>query len=164
MMAETKKYEQAMFGAGCFWCVEDDFRNIEGVVDVTSGYSGGVTENPTYEEVCTGQTNHAEVVLIQFDPEVLSYKDLVYVLFSFHDPTTLNRQGPDVGTQYRSVIYYFNEEQKNIAANVIETLTKGQKFEKPIVTEVSPAGEFYRAEEYHQQYYCKIRERHPNLR
>lgn len=154
-----REYKKAMFGAGCFWCVEDDFRNIEGVSSVISGYSGGDTHNPTYEQVCTGTTNHAEVVLIEFDPQEVSYKDLVYKLFEVHDPTTLNRQGPDVGTQYRSVIYYFDDQQKETAQRVIETLTRGNKFLQPIVTEVAAAKEFYKAEEYHQQYYCKLREK-----
>ena len=153
-----------MFGAGCFWCVEDDFRSIAGVLAVTSGYSGGNTENPTYEDVCRGDTNHAEVVEIEFDPDIISYQDLVYKLFEIHDPTTLNRQGPDVGTQYRSVIFYYDQQQKQVAEKVIETLTRGNKFSKPIVTEVSPVQVFYRAEEYHQEYYCKLRERNTHLR
>lgn len=153
--------KKAMFGAGCFWCVEDDFRKIEGVHDVLSGYSGGQKDHPTYEEVCSGLTGHAEVVEVTYDEALVPYEKLVLTFFSIHDPTTLNRQGPDVGTQYRSVIFYEDEMQRQTAEKVIETLTRGNKFEKPIVTEVSPAKAFFKAEEYHQQYYCKIREKNP---
>lgn len=146
-----------MFGAGCFWCVEDDFRNIKGVIKVTSGYSGGTLENPTYEAVCSGKTGHAEVVCVAFNADQVTYQDLLQAFFKLHDPTTLNRQGPDVGTQYRSVIYYYNDNQKNSAQLTIDTLTKGNAFLKPIVTEISPAQTFYPAEEYHQEYYCKLR-------
>jgi len=158
-----KNENKAMFGAGCFWCVEDDFRKAPGVTDVTSGYSGGAPENPTYEQVCTGTTGHAEVVLVAFNPDLVTYKVLVETFFKVHDPTTLNRQGPDVGTQYRSVIYYFNDPQLETANQVIETLTRTNRFLKPIMTEVAPAQKFYRAEEYHQDYYCKLRTKHADL-
>jgi peptide-methionine (S)-S-oxide reductase len=151
--------DKAMFGAGCFWCVEDDFRKIEGVTEVTSGYSGGEKPNPTYEEVCTGQTGHAEVVQVQYDSERTDFEALVRTFFNMHDPTTLNRQGPDVGTQYRSAIFYETNAQKKVAEQIKDELNRSGKYSSPIVTEISPAGPFYKAEEYHQQYYCKIRER-----
>lgn len=156
--------EIAVLGAGCFWGVEDEFQKLDGVTEAISGYAGGTKDNPTYEEVCSGTTGHAEVVRVTFDPEKISFEDLLYTFFEIHDPTTLNRQGPDVGTQYRSVIFYQNDEQKQTANKVIETLTKASKFPRPIVTEVSPASTFFKAEEYHQKYFCKIRERNTNLR
>ncbi|MCE7532419.1 peptide-methionine (S)-S-oxide reductase MsrA [Acinetobacter nosocomialis] len=144
--------QQALFGGGCFWCVEAVFLQIRGVEKVTSGYAGGHTTQPTYEQVCQGDTQHAEVVLIDFDEQQVTYSQLLNVFFATHDPTTLNRQGNDIGTQYRSVIYYFNEEQEQAAEHTIQTLKDD---DLDIVTELSPAPTFYPAEEYHQNYYAK---------
>jgi peptide-methionine (S)-S-oxide reductase len=144
--------EKAMFGAGCFWGVEATFRAVPGVHDVAVGYSGGHTENPTYEDVCTGKTGHAEVVLIDFDPETVSYSDLLEVFWKCHNPTTLNRQGPDIGTQYRSVIFYFDDGQRKTATHGKIAVDDSRTFRNPVVTEIAPAGTFYRAEEYHQRY------------
>lgn len=144
--------QQALFGGGCFWCVEAVFLQIRGVEKVTSGYAGGHTTHPTYEQVCQGDTQHAEVVLIDFDEQQVTYSQLLDVFFATHDPTTLNRQGNDFGTQYRSVIYYFNEEQKQAAEQTIQTLKDD---DLDIVTELSPAPTFYPAEDYHQNYYEK---------
>ncbi|MBJ8434020.1 MULTISPECIES: peptide-methionine (S)-S-oxide reductase MsrA [Acinetobacter] len=144
--------QQALFGGGCFWCVEAVFLQIRGVEKVTSGYAGGHTTNPTYEQVCQGDTQHAEVILVDFDEEQVTYSQLLDVFFATHDPTTLNRQGNDIGTQYRSVIYYYNEEQKQAAEQTIQTLKND---DLDIVTELSPVPTFYPAEEYHQNYYAK---------
>lgn len=144
--------ETATFGAGCFWGVEAAFRKIEGVKETAVGFMGGTLANPSYEDVCTGRTNHAEVVQIEFDPQTISYDDLLNVFWAIHDPTTLNRQGPDIGTQYRSVIFYRTSEQKEAAIQSRERIEKSGRFSKPIVTEIVQASEFYRAEEYHQQY------------
>ena len=141
-----------MFGAGCFWGVETTFRNISGVTNATVGYAGGKTENPTYEQVCSDDTGHAEVVEVEFDPSRVSYNQLLNVFWSNHNPTTLNRQGPDVGTQYRSVIFYYSPEQKNAAEQSKAALDKSGRFPRPIVTFIEPAPTFYRAEEYHQRY------------
>lgn len=146
---------KATFGAGCFWCVEDIFRRTKGVIGTAVGYSGGSTKNPTYEEVCTDMTGHAEVVQVEFDPAVLPYDKLLDVFWNSHDPTQLNRQGPDVGTQYRSVIFYHDREQEEIARHSKENLERSGRFDKKIVTQILPASQFYRAEEYHQQYYAK---------
>ncbi|MDH7603571.1 MAG: peptide-methionine (S)-S-oxide reductase MsrA [Melioribacter sp.] len=147
------KYEIATLGEGCFWCSEAIFQRIKGVIKVESGYSGGNFPNPSYEDVCTGKTGHAEVVQITFDPSIISYKELLEIFFSTHDPTTLNRQGADVGTQYRSVIFYHNDEQRKIAEKLKEELNKSKIWENPIVTEISPFKNFYKAEDYHQNYY-----------
>ncbi len=145
------KKESAVFGGGCFWCLEAVFEDVRGVEDVVSGYAGGSVENPTYEQVCRGRTGHAEVVRITYDPEVVTYEDLLEIFWKIHDPTTLNRQGADVGTQYRSVIFYENESQKELARKSME---KAQKhFLDPIVTEISPLKKFWPAEEYHQDYF-----------
>ena len=142
----------AYFAAGCFWGVEAAFRQVKGVKATVVGYQGGVTMNPTYQDVCTGRTQHAEVVQVEFDPNVITYEDLLNVFWQSHDPTTLNRQGPDVGTQYRSAIFYRNDEQKAIAEqSKAEQGTRGI-FRRPVVTEISPALDFYPAEDYHQQY------------
>ena len=141
---------KATFGAGCFWGVEAAFRKVEGVIDVTVGYSGGTLENPTYGDVCTGTTGHAEVVEVEYDPSEVSYEELLEVFWENHDPTTLNRQGPDVGTQYRSAIFFHTPEQEAAARASKERAQ--ERFKKPIVTEIVPVSEFYRAEEYHQQY------------
>jgi peptide-methionine (S)-S-oxide reductase len=145
--------ETATFGAGCFWCVEAVFQSLKGVDQVVSGYSGGHVVDPTYSQVCSGSTGHAEVCQIHFDPEVISYEELLEVFWSTHDPTTLNRQGNDVGPQYRSVIFYHNNEQKRLAATYKERLNNSGAFTKPIVTEISPFEKFYIAEDYHQEYY-----------
>ena len=147
-----------MFGAGCFWGVEYNFSKLDGVNEVLSGYSGGKTPDPTYEQVCSNSTNHAEVVLIEFDPSVISYEELLNSFWEKHDPTTLNRQGPDVGSQYRSAIFYFDEEQRNLAQESLNKLQ--QKLEKKIVTEITEADTFWKAEEYHQKYFEKHNIRH----
>jgi peptide-methionine (S)-S-oxide reductase len=144
--------ETATFGAGCFWGVESTFRSIKGVTDAAVGYAGGKTENPTYDDVCTDETGHAEVVQVEFDPTAVSYEKLLDVFWSNHNPTTLNRQGPDVGRQYRSVIFYHSPEQRAIAESSKGALEKSGKFRSPVVTQIEPAPKFYRAEEYHQRY------------
>ncbi len=150
---ENKRIELMTVGGGCFWCTEAVFQAVKGVEKVVSGYSGGnAPGKPTYREICSGLTGHAEVVQVTFDANVMSYKDLLTIFMTTHDPTTLNRQGADVGTQYRSVIYYHNDHQKEIAQQVIGNLSK--YFDKPIVTEISPLNIFYEAEEYHQDYYA----------
>lgn len=146
-------YEVATLGAGCFWCVEAIYQRLEGVEKVESGYSGGHVKNPSYDEVCTGRTGHAEVIQVTFDPKKISYKELLEVFFRTHDPTTLNRQGNDVGTQYRSAIFYHSEEQKKIAEQVKKETENAKIWDNPIVTEISPFTAFYKAEEYHQNYY-----------
>lgn len=147
--------EKATFGAGCFWGVESFFRQIPGVADAVCGYAGGCMNNPSYKDVCTDQTGHAEVVEVSFDPTRVTYEKLVDVFFQNHDPTTLNRQGPDVGTQYRSVIFTHSDEQDRIAREKKAAYGKSGKFKKPIVTTVEPAPAFWRAEEYHQRYFEK---------
>ena len=145
--------EVATLGGGCFWCMEAVFERVEGVEKVVSGYAGGRLPDPTYEAVCSGLTGHAEVVQVTFDPAILSYRELLELFFAFHDPTTLDRQGDDVGTQYRSAIYYHSPEQERTAREVIERLTRDGTWDDPIVTEVAPLDRFYPAEEYHQQYF-----------
>ena len=146
--------ETATLAAGCFWCVEAVFDDLKGVEDVVSGYSGGHTENPTYKEVCSETTGHAEVTQIKFDPAELSYADLLRVFFSVHDPTQLNRQGNDVGSSYRSAIFYNSDEQKQIAREIIDEITQAAIYDKPIVTEVTAFGKFWPAEDYHQEYFA----------
>ncbi len=146
--------EVATLAGGCFWCLDAAFRQLRGVQAVVSGYTGGRVPRPSYEAVCTGQTGHAEAVEIHFDPRVIAYRDLLEVFFTLHDPTTLNRQGADVGTQYRSAIFYHTPEQRQTAAAVIRDLSASGAWKAPIVTEVAPAGEFYAAEDYHQDYYA----------
>jgi peptide-methionine (S)-S-oxide reductase len=158
VMNSTGKNEVATLAGGCFWCLEAVYNDLRGVEKVVSGYSGGHVANPTYEEVCRGKTGHAEVVQITFDPQTLSFKELLEVFFTIHDPTTLNRQGADVGTQYRSAIYYHSPEQKEVADKVIADITAKKIWGDPIVTEVTKLDIFYPAEEYHQRYY----ERNPN--
>lgn len=145
--------QTAVFGGGCFWCLEAVFQRLPGVKSVESGYMGGNVENPTYKEVCTGTTGHTEVVRITYDPAQVSYRDLLDVFFTVHDPTTLNRQGNDAGTQYRSVIFYESDEQQREAKQVIADLTAAHEWPDPIVTAVESAGTFFRAEGYHQDYY-----------
>lgn len=147
----SMKQEVATFGGGCFWCLEAVFEETRGVLDVVNGYAGGEVQNPTYEQVCSGTTGHAEVVQITFDPTVISYEALLKIFWLIHDPTTLNRQGNDVGTQYRSVIFYHDEQQKERAAASIKEFSS--KFTKPIVTEMKPLEVFYKAEAYHQDYF-----------
>jgi peptide-methionine (S)-S-oxide reductase len=145
--------ETATFGAGCFWCVEAVFQNLKGVESVVSGYSGGHIKNPSYKEVCNGNTGHAEVVQITYDPKVISFSELLEVFWQSHDPTTLNRQGNDVGTQYRSAIFYHNEEQQMLAEKYKKELDESDAFDDPIVTEITPFINFYKAEDYHQNYF-----------
>ncbi|MGB0838215.1 MAG: peptide-methionine (S)-S-oxide reductase MsrA [Flavobacteriaceae bacterium] len=147
------KLEEATFGNGCFWCTEAIFQRLEGVERVRSGYAGGHTKNPSYQDVVTGKTGYAEVIDIKFDPTVISYTELLEVFFATHDPTTLNRQGYDRGTQYRSAVFYHNETQKELAEQMIKTLDNAEVFEDPIVTEVTELDKFYVAEDYHQNYY-----------
>jgi peptide-methionine (S)-S-oxide reductase len=152
VMAETQK---ATFAAGCFWGVESAFRTVDGVVDTQVGYTGGTTANPTYKEVCAGRTGHAEAIEITFDPDKISYETLVGLFFRLHDPTQVNRQGPDVGTQYRSAIFFQTLEQKEIAERVKTALDASGKYKRPVATQIAPAGPFWRAEEYHQRYFEK---------
>lgn len=146
---------KAMFAAGCFWGVEDAFRQVKGVMATTVGYAGGTTKNPTYKEVCTDRTGHAEAVEVEYDPQQVSFEDLLKVFWENHDPTTLNRQGPDVGTQYRSAIFFHGSDQEAAARASKVALEKSGKYKRPIVTEIVAAPEFYRAEDYHQQYFEK---------
>ena len=145
----------ALFGAGCFWGVEETFARIPGVTDTAAGYANGTIENPTYEQVCTGQTGHAEVVEVTYDPERVSYDDLLNAFWQLHDPTTLNRQGPDIGTQYRSGIFYADDAQMRVAETSKKALDDSNALHAPVATEISPAQTFYRAEEYHQRYLAK---------
>jgi peptide-methionine (S)-S-oxide reductase len=145
--------QRATFGAGCFWCVEAAFQRLEGVISVTSGYMGGEVRDPSYEQVCSGQTGHAEVVQIEFNPARISYRDLLEVFWKVHNPTTLNRQGADVGTQYRSVIFHHSSDQKQEAEEAITKLNQSGRFDAPILTELAPADVFYPAEAYHHNYY-----------
>jgi peptide-methionine (S)-S-oxide reductase len=154
------KTEKATFGAGCFWGVEETFRKLDGVVSTAVGYAGGTKDNPSYEDVCTDETDHAEVVEIEFDPSQINYNQLLDVFWSNHNPTTLNRQGPDVGTQYRSVIFYHSPEQKAAAESSKGELEKSRRFNRPIVTQIEPAPRFWRAEEYHQRYLEKRGQSH----
>ncbi len=163
MSAETN-LENITLGGGCFWCIEAVFSELKGVQTAVSGYSGGKVVNPTYEQVCSGTTGHAEVVQVKFDSEVISFKEILEVFFTVHDPTTLNRQGNDIGNQYRSAIFYHSENQKRIAKEVINELELSKKWSNPIVTELKPFDKFYKAEDYHQNYfklntsqpYCKV--------
>ncbi len=154
-VASPQGKEVITLGGGCFWCIEAIFEELHGVEQVESGYSGGRVDDPTYEQVCTGTTGHAEVVQVTFDPEIISLKKILEVFFTVHDPTTLNRQGADIGTQYRSVIFYRSEEQNTLAEQVIREIQKAKLWKAPIVTELAPFKAFYKAEEYHQEYYKK---------
>ncbi len=153
MTIQAQKMEKITLGAGCFWCVEAIFQQLKGVESVQSGYSGGHTENPTYEEVCTGTTDHAEVVQITYNPAIISFDTILEVFWAVHDPTTLNRQGADVGTQYRSAIFYHTEEQRETATAYLKELNTTEAFESPIVTEITKFKNFYPAENYHDDYY-----------
>lgn len=163
-MSANEQFEQATLGGGCFWCLEAVYDQLKGVTDVVSGYAGGRIPNPTYQQVCTGMTGHAEVVQITYDPAIISFGDLLDVFFTIHDPTTLNRQGADVGTQYRSVIFTHSPEQEQIARQKIADLTAAGVWDDPIVTEITPLDRFYPAEDYHQEYfvnnpnqgYCRV--------
>ncbi len=152
---ETKSVENAYFAAGCFWKVQYIFSKVPGVIATKAGYTGGKTENPNYGQVCSHTTGHAETVRVEFDPKKVSYKKLLEVFWSHHDPTTLNRQGPDIGDQYRSEVFYANAAQKEEAQNYLAELQKSRKFSSPIVTKLEPIGQFYDAEEYHQDYFKK---------
>lgn len=156
-MVEEKNLKKAAFGAGCFWGVEETFRTTKGVVSTAVGYMGGHTENPTYQDVCSGQTGHAETVEITYDPSEVSYEELLNVFWNAHDPTTLNRQGPDIGEQYRSIIFYYDDDQEKVARASKEELNKSGVYGREIVTEIVPASnyKFYMAEDYHQQYLMK---------
>ena len=156
-MTETAITEVATLAGGCFWCLEAIFKGVDGVEDVTSGYTGGTTINPTYQEVCTGTTGHAEAVQLAFNLSKISYREILQIFFSVHDPTTLNRQGGDVGTQYRSAIFYHNDRQRAIAEDLIGEFNEAQLWKKPIVTQVVPLDKFYPAEDYHREYFL----RHP---
>lgn len=158
MKNNNPKIETVAFGGGCFWCTEAVFLLLKGVVAVTPGYAGGTKENPTYQEVSSGKTGYAEVILVEYDPKIISFEKLVEVFFASHNPTELNRQGNDVGTQYRSILLYTTEEQKEIAESYIKKLTASGKYKEAIATEISPLKKFYPAEEYHKDYYAK----HPN--
>lgn len=150
---EIKNVEIASFGAGCFWCVEAIFQELKGVEKVESGYMGGTTQNPNYKEVCSGESGHAEICQITYDPKIISFEELLEVFWQTHNPTTLNRQGADVGTQYRSVIFYHSEKQKMLATEYKDKLNKSEAWNDPVVTEISPASKFYIAENYHQDYF-----------
>jgi peptide-methionine (S)-S-oxide reductase len=154
-MTERTATEVATLAGGCFWCLEAIFKEVDGVENVTSGFTGGTTINPTYQEVCTGTTGHAEAVLLTFDPGKISYREILQVFFSVHDPTTVNRQGGDVGTQYRSAIFYRDDQQMAVAEAVIKELSEAHVWKKPIVTEVVPLDKFYPAEDYHREYFLR---------
>ena len=160
-MEPIDKVETATFGTGCFWCTEAIFEQLSGVVKVTSGYMGGKVKNPTYKEVCDGETGHAECVQVTYEPSKISFDELLKVFFQVHDPTSLNRQGADVGTQYRSAIFYHNAEQKEKAEYYKKELDKNGAYDKAIVTEISPASDFYIAEDYHQEYYRNNKNTNP---
>jgi peptide-methionine (S)-S-oxide reductase len=155
MSSTAPYYEVATLAGGCFWCLEAVYDQLKGVVSVESGYTGGQSSNPTYEAVCGGRTGHAEAVRITFDPSSVSYRELLQVFFVIHDPTTLNRQGHDVGTQYRSAIFYHSEQQKQVAEEVISSITSEHIYPQPLVTELVPAGKWYEAEPYHQEYFVR---------
>src|SRR5215471_4120360 len=159
--AAPSKTDTATFGTGCFWCTEAIYKELNGVISVMPGYAGGHTENQTYKEVCSGNTGHAECAQIVFDPSKLSFQELLEVFWKVHDPTTLNRQGPDVGTQYRSVIFYHNDEQKNLADKFKTELDRSGAFDKPIVTQIVPMEKFYPAENYHHDYYEYNKDKNP---
>ena len=152
---QLKNHEVATLGGGCFWCTEAVFEEIQGIEGVVSGYAGGEVENPTYRQICTGRTGHAEVVQVTFNPDVISYREILQIFFTTHDPTTLNRQGADAGTQYRSVVFYHDDEQKRIAEEVIQAFEDNDVWNDPIVTQVDPLPTFYPAEDYHQNYFAQ---------
>lgn len=151
----SNRREIATLGGGCFWCLEAVYLELNGVEQVESGYAGGHVANPSYKQVCSGTTGHAEVVRVTYDPEIISFRDILEIFFTIHDPTTLNRQGADVGTQYRSVIFYHDDEQKRVAEEVMREIAAAGLWRDPIVTQVVPAERFYKAEEYHQNYFAR---------
>ncbi len=153
-MNHSAPSEVTTLAGGCFWCIEAVFQEVDGVENVISGYTGGTTVNPTYQQVCTGETGHAEAVQVTFDPSKISYRETLEIFFSVHDPTTLNRQGTDTGTQYRSAIFYHNEQQKAVAEELIGELNRAHLWEKPIVTQIAPLDTFYPAEDYHREYFA----------
>ena len=152
-MTEDERLETATLAGGCFWCLDGAYRNLRGVIAVESGYAGGHVPNPTYEQVCTGTTGHAEVVRVTFDPDAITYRDLLEIFFSLHDPTTLNRQGGDVGTQYRSAVFTHDRVQRETAEAIVAELEREKVFDDPIVTEIAAVGDYYQGESYHQDYY-----------
>jgi len=154
-VSQTALSEVATLAGGCFWCIEAVFQEVDGVENVLPGYTGGTTINPTYQQVSTGKTGHAEAVQVTFVPAKISYREILEIFFSVHDPTTLNRQGADVGTQYRSAIFYNSKQQKAVAEEVVEELERAHAWESPIVTQIAPADEFYPAEDYHRNYFTK---------
>ncbi len=156
-MSQETSLEVATLAGGCFWCIEAVFREVDGVEHVVSGYTGGATRNPTYKQVCNGQTGHAEAVQVSFNPSRISYREILEIFFSVHDPTTLNRQGADAGTQYRSAVFYHNDQQKAVAEELVGELDEARLWKKPIVTQIVPLDTFYPAEGYHQEYFS----RHP---
>ena len=159
MNLSTEKFQTATLAGGCFWCIETTLNRLKGVEAVISGYTGGKIKHPTYKEICTGTTGHAEAVQVIYDPNIIDYNTILTVFFTMHDPTTLNRQCADIGTQYRSAIFYANEEQKILSENFIKKLEEEHTFSEPIVTEISPLDVFYPAEDYHQNYYNQNREK-----
>ena len=156
-MKHRDSLEVATLAGGCFWCLEAIFLEVEGIETITPGYTGGVTINPTYQDVCTSKTGHAEAIQFSFNPSKISYREILEIFFSIHDPTTLNRQGADIGTQYRSAIFYHNEQQKTIAEEMISNLDRAHLWQEPIITQILPLGKFYPAEDYHREYFL----RHP---
>ena len=154
-MTAPNQVEIATLGGGCFWCLEAIYNELKGIIKVESGYAGGTVPNPTYKQVCTGTTGHAEVIQITYDPNIITFKEILQIFFTIHDPTTLNRQGNDVGTQYRSIILYHNQNQKQTAEQVINDITKQNIWNSSIVTQIEPYNIFYKAEDYHQEYYKK---------
>ncbi len=157
-MNQGASLEVATLAGGCFWCIEAIFLEVDGVEHVISGYTGGTNVNPTYQEVCTSNTGHAEAVQVTFDPGRVSYREILEIFFSVHDPTTLNQQGADIGTQYRSAIFYHNEQQRAIAKELVEELNRAHLWKKPIVTQIVPLNEFYPAEDYHREYFLRYPE------
>jgi len=154
-LTAPNQVEIATLGGGCFWCLEAIYNELKGIIKVESGYAGGTVPNPTYKQVCTGTTGHAEVIQITYDPNIITFKEILQIFFTIHDPTTLNRQGNDVGTQYRSIILYHNQNQKQTAEQVINDITKQNIWNSSIVTQIEPYNIFYKAEDYHQEYYKK---------
>ncbi|MFC1505510.1 peptide-methionine (S)-S-oxide reductase MsrA [Thermoproteota archaeon] len=154
-MTEPNQLEVATLGGGCFWCLETFYNELKGIIKVESGYSGGTGPNPTYKQICTGTTDHAEVIQITYNPNIITFKEILQIFFTIHDPTTMNRQGNDVGTQYRSIILYHNQNQKQTTEQVINEITQARIWNTPIVTQIIPYNIFYKAEEYHQEYYKK---------
>lgn len=152
---DEKNIKEAMFGAGCFWGVQSSFDELNGVIETEVGYAGGHTENPTYKDVCSDKTGHAEVVHVKYDANILNYSELLKIFWEIHDPTTVDRQGPDIGSQYRSIIFYYDEEQKKSAENFKSDLNKSGKYDSMVITEIVPVSPFWRAEEYHQKYFQK---------